>query len=116
MHFLQNNLIVAAETEVRMTDVTGTNIGSYLVDSNNGTIADMELDNEHLFLTTTNKQFILYDILQQKKIGNFFNDFAFSAKDRLPQEKGLTCIVTGNDGLFIAIGGISGTIYLLRPV
>ena len=114
MHFIQNHVIIAAETEMRMVDITGSTIGSYMVDANNGSIGDIELDNEHLFLTTTNKQFVLYDILQQKKVGNFFNDFTFLNKDRLPDEKGLTCITTGNDGLFIAIGGMSGTIYILR--
>ena len=99
-----------------MVDVVGTNIGSYQIDSNNGVVSDIELDNEHLFITTTNKQFILYDVLQQKKIGNFFNDFTFSAKDKLPSDKGLTCIAAGNEGLFIAIGGISGSIYILRPI
>lgn len=114
MHFIQNNVIVAAETEVRMIDASGHNIGSYLIDKNNGTISDIELDNEHLFVTTSNKQFALYDILQQKKIGNFFNDFTFSPKDKLPDEKSLTCSVSGNDGLFVAIGSASGNIYVLR--
>lgn len=84
MHFIQNNVIIAAETEVRMVDVSGTNISSLMVDTNNGSINDIEIDNEHLFITTTNKQFILYDILQQKKIGNYFNDFTFVSKDKLP--------------------------------
>lgn len=114
MHFIQNNVIIAAETEVRMVDASGTSIGSYQIDKNNGTVSDIELDNEHLFITTSNKQLVLYDILQQKKIGNFFNDFTFSAKDKLPDEKGLTFITPGNDGLFVAIGGVSGTIYILR--
>lgn len=74
------------------------------------------MDNEHLFITTSKKQFILYDILQQKKIGNFFNDFTFSNKDKLPDEKGLTSVASGNDGLFIAVGGMSGNIYILRTV
>jgi len=52
--------------------------------------------------------------LQQKRIGNYFNDFAFLNKDKLPDEKALTCAVSGNDGLFIAIGGASGNIYILR--
>jgi hypothetical protein len=56
----------------------------------------------------------LFDILQQKKIGNFFNDFTFLPKDKLPEEKALTCTAVGNDGLFIAIGGLSGNIYILR--
>jgi len=89
-------------------------MGSYFVDKNNGTVSNIELDNEHLFITTTNKQFALYDILQQKKIGNFFNDFTFSAKDKLPDEKGLSCAVSGNDGLFLALGGTSGNIYILK--
>lgn len=114
MHFIQNNVIIAAETEVRMIDASGSNIGSYLVDTNNGVLSDIEVDSEHLFITTTNKQFLLYDILQQKKIGNFFNDFTFTSKDRLPEEKGLTCIASGNDGLFLAIGGLSGSIYILK--
>lgn len=114
IHFIQNHVIIAAETEMRMVDITGSTIGSYQVDANNGTIQDIELDNEHLFLTTSNKQFVLYDILQQKKVGNFFNDYTFINKDKLPEEKGLTCIAAGNDGLFIAIGGLSGAIYVLR--
>lgn len=84
MHFIQNHVIIAAETEMRMVDITGSTIGNYQVDANNGTINDIELDNEHLFLTTSNKQFVLYDILQQKKVGNFFNDYTFINKDKLP--------------------------------
>ena len=57
-----------------------------MVDTNNGSISDIEIDNEHLFITTTNKQFILYDILQQKKIENNFNDFTFATNDKLPDE------------------------------
>jgi hypothetical protein len=41
MHFIQNNVIIAAETEVRMVDVSGSNIGSYSVDTNNGTISQI---------------------------------------------------------------------------
>ncbi len=84
MHFIQNNLIAAAETELRLLDLSGTVLTSYFVDKNNGVITDIELDCEHLFITTSNKQFVLFDILQQKKIGNFFNDFTFIPKDKLP--------------------------------
>jgi hypothetical protein len=114
MHFIQNNLITSSETEVRMIDIEGKTLASFFVDKNNGTINDIALDTEHLFVLTSNKQLILYDILQQKKIGNFFNDYTFSNKDRLPEEKGLTCATTGNDGLFIAIAGAIGSIYILR--
>lgn len=99
-----------------MVDSSGHDIFNYFIDKNNGSIHDMEIDNEHLFVTTSNKQLLLYDILQQKKIGNFFNDYIYSAKDKLPDEKGLTFITPGNDGLFIAVGGISGNIYILKTV
>ena len=45
MHFIQNNVIISAETEIRIVDVSGQNIGSYSVDSNNGIITNIELDN-----------------------------------------------------------------------
>lgn len=45
MQFIQNNVIIAAETEVRMLDISGTNIGSLMVDTNNGTISNIEVDN-----------------------------------------------------------------------
>lgn len=77
-------------------------------------ITDFTVDGEHLFITTTNKQMILFDILQQKKIGNYFNDFTQIAKDRLPEQKQLTCAAVGNDGLFVAVCGGSGTIYVIR--
>ena len=41
MHFIQNNIIIAAETEIRMVDVVGTMIGSYQIDSNNGIVSDI---------------------------------------------------------------------------
>lgn len=41
MHFLQNNVIIAAETEVRIVDAAGNIIGSHLIDKNNGTVSDM---------------------------------------------------------------------------
>lgn len=77
---------------MRIVDLTGSLLSSYLVDKNNGMITDIVVDGEHLFITTTNKQLILFDILQQKKIGNFFNDFTQFPKDRLTEEKQLTCV------------------------
>jgi len=53
-------------------------------------------------------------VLQRKKIGNYFNDFTLSTKDKLPDEKQLTCVMSGNDGLFVAVGGGSGSLYILR--
>lgn len=84
------------------------------MDKINGTITGLHIDGEHLFIITTNKQLALFDILQQKKIGNYFNDFTTSQKDKLGQEKELSCITLGNDGLFAAIGGGSGNIYIIR--
>lgn len=48
-------------------------------------ITDFAVDGEQLFITTTNKQTILFDILQQKKIGNYFNDFTQYGSDRLAE-------------------------------
>ena len=53
-------------------------------------------------------------LLDLRPICADFNDFNLSNKDKLPDEKGLTCIVTGNDGLFVAVGGMSGSLYILR--
>ena len=114
LSFIENNIIASAESEIRILDLTGTLLTSYFVDKNNGFINDVSVDGEHLFITTTNKQLILFDVLQQKKIGNFFNDFMMIPKDKLPDEKQLTAVTTGNDGLFVAVGGMSGTIYVLR--
>lgn len=99
---------------MRLLDVSGSLITSHFIDKNNGQIADTLLDGEHLIIATTAKQLIVFDILQQKKVGNFFNDFTFSQKDKLPEEKGFTCVAIGNDGLFIAVCGQSGNIYILR--
>lgn len=69
---------------MRLLDISGSLITSHFIDKNNGQITDILLDGEHLILLTSAKQLILFDILQQKKIGNFFNDFTFSQKDKLP--------------------------------
>lgn len=94
--------------------MSGSLLSSYFIDKNNGFITNISIDGEHLFITTTNKQLTLFDVLQQKKIGNYFNDFAMVQKDRLPDEKQLTAVAVGNDGLFVAVGGFSGTIYIIR--
>ena len=60
------------------------------------------------------KHLVLFDILQQKRVGGYFNDLTYSPKDKLPEEKSLSCIVTGNDGLFVAVGGENGNLYILR--
>jgi hypothetical protein len=95
-------------------DIHGETLSTFFIDKNNGHITDVAVDGEHLFITTTRKQMLVYDVLQQKKIGNFFNDFTIIPKDRLPDEKQLTAVAVGNDGLFVAVGGMSGTIYVLR--
>lgn len=75
---------MTAETEMRILDLTGNMLTSYMIDKNNGMITDFSIDGEHVFITTTNKQVILFDILQQKKVGNCLNDFTQSPKDLLP--------------------------------
>ena len=114
LRFIENNLIAGSETEIRIIDLGGSILSSYIVDKNNGSIANISIDGEHLYIITTNKQLVLFDILQQKKIGNYFNDFTQVAKDKLPDEKQLTCVTTGNDGLFVAVGGASGNLYIIR--
>ncbi len=114
LRFIENHLIGASETEIRIIDLSGSILSSYFVDKNNGSITDIHVDGEHLFIITSNKQLVLFDVLQQKKIGNYFNDFTQFAKDKLPDEKTLTCITTGNDGLFLALGGATGSLYIVR--
>ena len=99
---------------MKMIDIQGSDMTSYQTAKNNGNIADMSLDGQHLFLITTQKQLILFDILQQKKIGNYFNDFSLSVEDKVPNEKEFSCVTVGNDGLFVAIGGVSGNLYIIR--
>jgi hypothetical protein len=107
-------LIGASENEVRIIDLNGQLLSNYLIDKKNGTITNTCIDGEHLYIITTNKQLILFDILQLKKIGNFYNDFTVTLKDKLPDEKQFTCVTHGNDGLFVAIGGASGSLYIMR--
>lgn len=60
------------------------------------------------------KHLVLFDILQQKRVGGYFNDFTYTPKDKLPDEKALTTVVSVNDGLFVAVGGENGNIYVLK--
>lgn len=95
-------------------DIGGNLLSSLFIDKMNGSISDMNLEGEHLFIVTTNKHLVLFDILQQKRVGGYFNDFTQSQKDKLVEEKGLSCVISGNDGLFVAVGGDSGNLYILR--
>ncbi len=99
---------------MRLLDIGGKLVASHFIDKNNGLINDMHIEGEHLFIVTSMKHLVLFDILQQKRVGGYFNDFTYSQKDKLPDEKGLTCVVSGNDGLFVAVGGENGNIYILK--
>lgn len=114
LQYILNHLVAASETQIRVIDMSGVLLASYFVDKNNGVITNVSVDGEHLFIITSNKQLVLFDVLQRKKIGNYFNDFTLSTKDKLPDEKQLTCVMSGNDGLFVAVGGGSGSLYILR--
>lgn len=114
LQFILNHLVAASETQIRVIDLSGVLLASYFVDKNNGNITNVSVDGQHLFIITSNKQLVLFDVLQRKKIGNYFNDFTLSTKDKLPDEKQLTCVMSGNDGLFVAVGGGSGSLYILR--
>ena len=95
-------------------DICGKLVASHFIDKNNGIINGMQIEGEHVYIVTNTKHLVLFDILQQKRVGGYFNDFTYSPKDKLPDEKGLTCVVTGNDGLFVAVGGENGNIYILK--
>lgn len=112
--FIESNLVASAETEMRLLDIGGKLVASHFIDKNNGVINDMHIEGEHLFIVTSQKHMVLFDILQQKRVGGYFNDFTFAPKDKLPDEKGLTCVTSGNDGLFVAVGGENGNIYILK--
>ncbi len=90
---------------MRILDVCGKLVTSHYIDKNNGYITNMSIEGEHLFILTNMKHLVLFDILQQKRVGGYFNDFTYSQKDKLPEEKALTSVVSVNDGLFVAIGG-----------
>ena len=97
--------MASAETEMRLLDIGGKLLASHFIDKNNGIINGMHVDGEHLFIVTSQKHMVVFDVLQQKRVGGYFNDLTFSPKDKLPDEKGLSCVVSVNDGLFIAVGG-----------
>jgi len=69
---------------MRILDISGKIVASHFVDKNNGHINGMHIDGEHLFIVTTMKHIVLFDILQQKRVGGYFNDFTYSQKDKLP--------------------------------
>jgi FMN phosphatase YigB (HAD superfamily) len=62
------------------------------VDKNNGIISNLKAEGEHLYIITDQKHLALFDILQQKKVGGYFNDFTFAEKDKLPDEKSLSSV------------------------
>ncbi len=82
--FIESNLCCSAETEMRLLDIGGNMLSSLFIDKMNGLINDMHLEGEHVFIVTSNKHLVLFDILQQKRVGGYFNDFTYSQKDKLP--------------------------------
>ena len=77
---------------MRIIDIGGNLITSYFIDKNNGVITNIQTEGEHLYIVTNKNHLVLFDILQQKKVGGYFNDFTYSEQDKLPDEKGLSAI------------------------
>lgn len=50
-------------------------VSAFVVEKNNGIITDMVMDGECFFITTTRKHLGLYDVVQDKKLGSYFNDY-----------------------------------------
>jgi len=50
-------------------------------------MTDLAMDGEHLFNLTNRKHIGLYDVVEEKKLASFFNDYRTSEEDKLPNEK-----------------------------
>lgn len=44
LQFIQNHLVAASETEIRVIDLSGSLLASYFVDKNNGSITNITVD------------------------------------------------------------------------
>jgi len=84
------------------------------MEDKNGILTDICLDSEHLYTITNRKHLGLYDILQEKKLGGYFNDYRNINDDRLPNDKELTCIITSQESTMVLVGTSAGNIYVLR--
>ena len=59
-------------------------IAAFVVEVKNGQKTDLTMDGEHLFNLTNRKHVGLYDIVEEKKLASFFNDYRTSEEDKLP--------------------------------
>ena len=87
---------------------------TFKMEEKNGNLTDICLDGEHLYALTNRKHLGLYDILQEKKLGSYFNDSRSSNEDRLPNDKELTCVVVAQESTMVLVGSSMGNIYVLR--
>jgi len=87
---------------------------TFKMEDKNGILTDICLDSEHLYTITNRKHLGLYDILQEKKLGGYFNDYRNINDDRLPNDKELTCIITSQESTMVLVGTSAGNIYVLR--
>lgn len=62
-------------------------MSAFVVEQKNGLITDLVMDGEHLFSVTNKKHLGLYDVVEEKKLGSYFNDYRNNEDDKLPQEK-----------------------------
>jgi|JI6StandDraft_1071083.scaffolds.fasta_scaffold01087_27 hypothetical protein len=84
------------------------------MEDKNGCLTDVCLDGEHLYTLTNRKHLGLYDILQEKKLGSYFNDYRTIKEDRLPNDKELSCVVVAQESTMVLVGSSTGNIYVLR--
>lgn len=71
--------ILGCSTEkVREHAKLGGLIAAFVVEVKNGQMTDLTMDGEHLFNLTNRKHIGLYDVVEEKKLASFFNDYRTS--------------------------------------
>jgi hypothetical protein len=75
------------------------------------------LRDDKLLLATEEKQLAVFDLLQEKRLGHYFNDYRLKAEDCLPLDKKFTCMAVNADSTVAVIGTEAGTLRVLtsRP-
>ncbi|KAL4472641.1 hypothetical protein ABPG74_018590 [Tetrahymena malaccensis] len=113
--FSKNHLVASGDNIIKHYELNGTELCQFDVELQNGSITDFDIDGRNLVVITNKGHIAIFDLLTEKKVGHYFNDFSEGDFD-IAEDQQFSCMTTykDEDNLITAyLGSINGSINIL---
>ncbi|EGR33579.1 neutral sphingomyelinase activation associated factor, putative [Ichthyophthirius multifiliis] len=116
--FSRGHIFVAGDRTVKHYELN--KISHFQLEKQNGQITDIEIDEKHLILITNRGHLGIYDLLSEKKIGFYFNNYSIENEEEFPSDdqqfSTLTTQKDENQNVTAYIGSLNGSINIISKI